>query len=493
MTFHFRQNPDGTYGDPVLLPHPSVDFTGRLPQYVTCVSISDDGKTIVGQLQDYSGFVTQPIVYRREGNGEWTYNYIHPELTNPKNIEFPEYPGEFDETVQPQDYMSADELAQYEAAVEEYYQKEEENVYPDERNFMSNSEYIRYEEDFDKFLNDEGEWPDPQDYLTEEEKAEFQAAVDQYYENIANNKYPEYVDFMSDENKAKYLAAKEENENAYDEWAPKYQAFEEAFNECLESCYTYIFNNFRLSPDGKIAVTTREATVPDDDPMAWMPFKTVYYPIIFDLDGTGYHEVTAAEDIVISYVSEDYTVLGSYYSNETPRLAYIIPRAGTECMSIEDYIEVTGPEYASWMKANMTHEVLVGFDEENDWEPIFKNMIVSGIPTSTPDLAFIATGAENVWDYDATGIDYYTYIIPTGLAGVQNVADDYVTAIKVYAGGNIEFTGEFKSVSVYDMAGAVVYEAKNPAGNVATGLASGVYVVKAVAADDNAIVRKVVF
>ena len=42
------------------LPHPTKDFTGRAPQYVTAMDISADGNTIVGQMVDYSGFYIVP-------------------------------------------------------------------------------------------------------------------------------------------------------------------------------------------------------------------------------------------------------------------------------------------------------------------------------------------------------------------------------------------------------------------------------------------------
>ena len=77
---------DGTYGEPVVLPHPEKDFTGRVPQYVSAISISDDGKTVVGQVRDYRGSMEEPIVYTCNDKGEWSYTLICPELINPKSF-----------------------------------------------------------------------------------------------------------------------------------------------------------------------------------------------------------------------------------------------------------------------------------------------------------------------------------------------------------------------------------------------------------------------
>lgn len=483
---------DGTFGDPVLLPHPSFDFTGRVPQYITAVSISDDGNVIVGQMQDYTGFVIQPIVYVRNENKEWTYALIHPELTNPNGVEFPEYPGEFDLLCDKTDFMTQEEIDAYNKAVEDYYNAQESLIFPQPEQFMSDDEYDAYMEALNEYYETWENYPEYVDYMTEAELEAYNKAVDEYYEKIGSLVYPDIDDYMTDEEKAEYAAAYAIYEQAYDEWNEKYMAFEDAFSSCLADGYTYLFNNFRISPDGRMAVTTREATVPNDDPMAWIPFKQVYMPVMFNLEQDTYECFANAEDIVISYISEDYTILASYLDADYiyPRRAYAMSAENDfEAVPLEDFVAVTSPENATWMKDNMEHRVPVDIDYDT-WEFIYVDFMCSGIPYGTPDLSLIATAIENSWDFD-TDVSYFSYIIPTGISGVESVAADGTNAVEVLADGTVVLTGEFTEVSVYNVAGVNVFKAEAPASSVATGLGSGLYIVKAVAANGNVIVKKV--
>ncbi len=89
---------DGNFGKPVELPYPTTDITGRVPQYVTAIALSDDGSTVLGQVRDYSGRIHYPIVYTNN-NGEWTYSLPAMSLVNPDNIELPKIP---EKDLQPQ-------------------------------------------------------------------------------------------------------------------------------------------------------------------------------------------------------------------------------------------------------------------------------------------------------------------------------------------------------------------------------------------------------
>ncbi|MGM9859621.1 MAG: hypothetical protein ACI31C_02575, partial [Muribaculaceae bacterium] len=62
------------YGEYHVLPHPETDFSGRIPQYITALYISEDGKTIAGQVRDYTGFCVYPILYTQNADGEWSYS-----------------------------------------------------------------------------------------------------------------------------------------------------------------------------------------------------------------------------------------------------------------------------------------------------------------------------------------------------------------------------------------------------------------------------------
>lgn len=484
----YRQS-DGSYGQPVVLPHPDVDFTGRIAQYVTAIDITPDGKTVIGQIVDYSGWMPQPILYTCDDSGKWTYTLVLPQLLNPNNLEFPEYPGEFEMDVQYTDFMTPEEIAAYEAAEQKYWEDSASLEYVEPEQFMTQEELEAYwaaqEEYYETW---EGDAPQPQDYMTEEEWAAYQKAYEEYLEAYENLKYPQYTDFMTPAEIQEYEIAAEARDKALAEWEPKYEAFEQALNDCYENGFGYVMNNIRLSDDGAFAATTRTATVFDE--MNWPPYKDVNYVVTFDLANDTYKDIDGTEDLTMSYVSEDHSVLARRASGLLPWRAYIIPAGTDEAQSLEDFVALTSPETATWMKNTMTHQVPIDIDYDT-WEFIYEEALCSGVPTATPDLSLVATGIENTWDED-TDVYYYSYVFETGyVSGVSDVASDNVYAVKVLADGTVELTGEFESVEVYNVAGVCVLNVKNPAATVATGLGSGLYLVKTVNAEGAVKVLKV--
>lgn len=123
----WERGADGEYGEYIELPYPSEDFCGRTPQYITAIAISDDGKTVVGQIVDWSGFYCYPIIYNQDSEGNWSYKTIAAGILYPTDAYFGEWPG--DEPVAPdatqfmteQEYLDA--MAEYETLLAEYYRK----------------------------------------------------------------------------------------------------------------------------------------------------------------------------------------------------------------------------------------------------------------------------------------------------------------------------------------------------------------------------------
>lgn len=143
---------DGSYGDYVILPHPETDVFGASPQYITATAISEDGHTIAGQIVDARGAFVYPIIYIEDENGNWTYDLPTKDLINPEGYELPDYPGEGPDYPSASQYMSEDKAAEYEEALNDYYN------------------------------GVETEMPVAEDYMTEEELEAYEAAVDEYYE-----------------------------------------------------------------------------------------------------------------------------------------------------------------------------------------------------------------------------------------------------------------------------------------------------------------------
>lgn len=136
---------DGTVGEPVILPHPKVDFFGMTPQRATAVWISNDGKTVIGDFVDWRGMYTVPIVYTESETGEWSYYLPSEQLFNPTNIELPEnpwkYEPEFPEFV---DFMSPVARAAYEKEYDQWAAGGYTGVRPDPANFMTQEEIDAY-------------------------------------------------------------------------------------------------------------------------------------------------------------------------------------------------------------------------------------------------------------------------------------------------------------------------------------------------------------
>ena len=81
---------DGQIGEVHILPTPQKDLLDDVPYMITGVWISEDGKCIMGQVVDGTGFFTYPIVFF-ENNGEWTYSLPSEPLFNPDNLPIPQW------------------------------------------------------------------------------------------------------------------------------------------------------------------------------------------------------------------------------------------------------------------------------------------------------------------------------------------------------------------------------------------------------------------
>lgn len=186
---YWDRNEDGTYSNYHLLPAPALDFTGRVPQYITALSISEDGKTIGGQIVDCFGAVITPIVYTEAENGTWSYKTYCEDLINPDNLQFPANPGPSPTA------------------------------------------------------------PNAESYMSEEEIAAYNEAKQQWYETF-QGPFPQYVDFMSESARAEYEAAMAIFDALNAEWMEKFEAFQNVYFQILDVAPIFEFNNAYLSPDG---------------------------------------------------------------------------------------------------------------------------------------------------------------------------------------------------------------------------------------------------
>lgn len=411
---YWDRQPDGSYGECHRLPYPELDFTGRVPQYITAIAISKDGKTIAGQVQDCIGMVCYPIVYTQDNSGEWSYTLPMQHAINPDNVTFPEYPGDGPKRPAAENYMTGEQKAAYQAALQAW-----------------------MDSGYDQSL-----YPTDTDYLSAEAKAEYEADMAAYdEENIA--------------------------------WSAKYNAFMDMYYALADATPSYMFNSVRLSPDGSTLYQT--GSTPDlSDPTAWFP-TMVYIPWAIDIAADTAADMSFGKSLQAVAAPADGVLLACNGVGAIPMEGYIITD-GT-CTPINEYMAGFSPELKTWIDDNMTQRVETGYDPET-YEPIYSDMVVTGMPLASADLNTIA-----VWNDCPWGSDYaYGYIFDLGqFAGIDapaaGASDDVTVAFD--AAGNLMVTGDVDAVTLYDLSGRCVFSASAPRGTVACQLADGIYVVRA--------------
>lgn len=407
----WNRQADGTYGEYFVLPHPDKDFTGREPQQISANWISDDGKTIAGQVTDYGGAVQEIIIYRQDADGNWSYELPFFDLYNPEKLEFPEYPGEGPES------------------------------------------------------------PVEEDFMSEGEKANYQDAIQEWIDGGYQGSYPDYSDYMDDEEKAAYEAAREKYEKELEEWSEKYNAFDDVYYACLDVAPLMVFNSEILSTDGKLYVVACQVENPNST--SWFD-ATMEETWKFDLESNEITKYTNVEGVSATTICSGGILVGSTSIWDNPQ-GYITENG--EWKPIVEYIEKRKPEWTEWIGENMLHNVVVGMDEE--WNDIYDDVLLTGMPVASADLSVILTSAQNVWDF-MTYTKAYLFDFGQADAAVKTIAADGNIVIKA-EGKTIVVEGDVASIEVFDVNGRQVLNVDAPASVVPTNLASGIYVVRAVA------------
>lgn len=321
---------DGTIGEPIILPHPTVDFFGMTPQRATAVWMSNDGKTVVGDLVDWRGMYTIPIVYTESEKGEWNYFLPSEPLFNPNNLEIPENPWKY----QPNppefvDFMSPLARAAYEQAYDDW----------------AANGYV-------------GPWPDPVDYMTQEQ-------IDDY--NKVANEYNDWIESP-------------ENQQAI-------SAYVKFYLKILETSPDFAQNEMSIHPSGEYIMTQGSFRIDDDTNNSFIyKFNTSNQELqVYDLP-TGYSPVPR---LILS----DGTLIASAGSE-----SFIVDPGTTEFIPYTEYIEKEYPEVANWINLNFLGQ--------------------SGILSMSDDKS-VVIGAGIVLDLaDYTGYEdfyYWTYIFTPGV------------------------------------------------------------------------------
>lgn len=306
---------DGSYSVEKL-PFPAKDFSGRDPQHVTVNDISNDGKTLVGMIVDYSGFFIYPIVYKKGDDGAWTYKVIgegivwdgelakqiKPEPTIPSDIWFPK----------PEQYFTKADTITYNNAAAEYRDKLD----------QVNAGLI------------------PRDSLPV---------------------YPLKWMYVS-ENKAKWQADSLRYEQQCKQYEIDFEAYQESFFAATKKT-SFLQNNFFISRNGKYLGSTvsRELTDESDDPeMGGFGGEVVYNPVLFDLTQDTLI-ANVREDLTqhsTTCVTDDGTLFAASPMMDYVRNTYVIkPNAEEPVLNFYDYINQRSEAAALFLKAKYSFDV----------------------------------------------------------------------------------------------------------------------------------------
>lgn len=283
---------DGSYGSYTVLPHPEADFAGRAPQYITALNISDDGRTVVGQIVDCRGFLRYPIIYTQDSNGEWSYSLPTEDLLHPEGVMLPEYPG------------------------------------------------------------DAPEYPEVADFMTEEQKAAYDAAYQAWVDSgYSSDLYPQENDYLDEAQLAEYNAAMESYGTEFNAWNEKYEAYDDAYWQIASLAPTFQFNSSALSPDGRYYAMTLE-TSDDSNPDSWFP-TMIYHVWVYDRE-TGEFIKYEDKSLIVHSWAGGY-VLASETDAATNCFTGYMLKDG-ETTSLYDYLCAKGESIKDWVDLNMSHE-----------------------------------------------------------------------------------------------------------------------------------------
>ena len=352
---------DGKYGLYQRLPQPTKDFSGRAPQYITARSISADGKTIFGQIVDYTGMYPCLIVYKEDAEGKWSYQTLGQELLYKEGTEFPAWPNYEPKQPKIQNYMSEEELTEYNDAM-----------------------------------------------------ALYEDSVDLYYQGLIDKypSYPLYDDYLKNETK------KEEYTQASDKYKKEYKAYQDSTNVFYdvfyEACTNKAFgsNEVVTSENGRYYVSSLSCPDPNGDPLALEP-EIITVPVCFDLQAEKPTMIQLdGNDIITCSVLNDGTVFMASPSMEYTRNAYVIPTGSKKAMSFFDWMKAKNLPAYNWMTENLSFDY-TGVKYDEDGNEILVNVpdsLIAGTISVNPEGTVFSAFLWDAWSLEDKG-QYISYFI----------------------------------------------------------------------------------
>ena len=437
---------DGKYGLYQRLPQRTKDFSGRAPQYITARSISADGKTIFGQIVDYTGMYPCLIVYKEDAEGKWSYQTLGQELLYKEGTEFPAWPNYEPKQPKIQNYMSEEELTEYNDAM-----------------------------------------------------ALYEDSVDLYYQGLIDKypSYPLYDDYLKNETK------KEEYTQASDKYKKEYKAYQDSTNVFYdvfyEACTNKAFgsNEVVTSENGRYYVSSLSCPDPNGDPLALEP-EIITVPVCFDLQAEKPTMIQLdGNDIITCSVLNDGTVFMASPSMEYTRNAYVIPTGSKKAMSFFDWMKAKNLPAYNWMTENLSFDY-TGVKYDEDGNEILVNVpdsLIAGTISVNPEGTVFSAFLWDAWSLEDKG-QYISYFIDLNPASGVAAPKAEATEVKVYPNPTTDILyidGDICKINIFDLSGRVVYESSSVSSSIpmASIAGRGTYLVKLTTTDGNIVVKTV--
>ena len=352
----------GTIDEITILPGPKEDLLKGQPQFCSATWISEDGKTIAGQVVDGRGIVVYPILYKQDEAGVWSYSLPSEQMFNPKHVDIPDPMPEMEE------------------------------MYPD---LVA---------------------PDPESYMTPEMAAEFEEAINVWAANGYDPILDPYEDLDSYMTEEKYQEFLRDEEYYYATIIEYNELFNEYMNtlwEVIDESVVFLRNAMALSADGKWLASSAAHTV-----ITEMDNEVTYLtPYLFNLENGEVKKIGEEYDnLHTNQVLPGGRVVCNSLAGMLPQRSYIYDPKKGEMIKIEKYLEDLNPSMADWMKEYLTSEFYT--DNNPSGSNSSEKIVVSGIAAISEDFSVISGGVDGF----ALGLDtYITYIMRDVNASVESL------------------------------------------------------------------------
>lgn len=434
---YWDRQSDGTYGVCQDLPCPETDFCGRTPQYISAIFVSEDGKTILGQIVDWSGMYCYPIIYTQDNNGKWSYRTIDEDILYPAGTQFAEWPGDEPEAPDPTGFMTEEELAAYLLI------------------------YIPYMEEYNRFLNGEISWEElPQE--------------------------PDPTEFIIT-NAAAYNDAMSEYKNILNTYYQKSAVFEQVLQEAMYGT-SFTFNNVMGSVNGKYYFTTL-TSVDISDPLNPKQTST---PVRFETTDltNAMTRVDGATDMIASSVMDNGTMIAQTPAFGYARNSFIVSPDGKNSTNFVSYVTDRNTWAGEKLKEFSIFDVIYsqGYDDYNN--PILaiaEDSIVSGSVSCNRDGSIFSAYMFDEWSESslANFVRQYAYQIDFNeLAAVKNIIDNKNSMQAYVANNTLYLSDDVEYVTLFDMQGHTIYHTPNNGPTIQLPkIAQGIYVVRLISND----------